>query len=235
MPEEGFLRRWARVKASAPEAVSQVPQPAPQPVPAPAPAAAPAPAPVHAEAPPAPTLEDAARLTPQSDFSAFVGQGVDKDVRRLALKKLFADPHFNVMDRLDMYMDDYNKPSPMSAAMLAGLQHARSALRRPEEVQEEIARLSALDAQAQAVPVPDEEAVLAAADDPATADPVPDNATPDDATHDEAMQDAESEDLAAGAPVADTSGVAQPPHAAAPGDAAIAPAAGRAHNAEAHL
>lgn len=221
MPEEGFLRRWARVKASAPEAVAPAPQPAPQPMPPPAPAAGvPAPAPVHAEAPPAPTLEDAARLTPQSDFSAFVGQGVDKDVRRLALKKLFADPHFNVMDRLDMYMDDYNKPSPMSAAMLAGLQHARSALRRPEEVQEEIARLSALDAQAQAVPVPDEEAVLAAADDPANADPAPDDATPDDATHDEATRDgAEPEEPAAGAS----------------GDAAIAPAAGRAHNAEAHL
>ena len=66
-------------------------------------------------------------------------------MRRLALKKLFADPHFNVMDRLDMYMDDYNKPSPVSAAMLAALQHARGALRRPEEVQAELARLAALE------------------------------------------------------------------------------------------
>lgn len=143
MPEEGFLRRWARVKATGGEAVAEVP---PRPA---APVAVPTPAPHSAEPAAASqnplTLDDAAQLTSTSDFSAFVSQGVDQDVRRLALKKLFADPHFNVMDRLDMYMDDYNKPSPVSAAMLAGLQHARSALRRPEEVQAELARLAALE------------------------------------------------------------------------------------------
>ena len=79
-----------------------------------------------------PTLEDAARLTPDADFSSFVAKDVDKSVQRLALKKLFADPHFHVMDGLDMYMDDYNVPSPVSAAMLAALDHARSALRYPD-------------------------------------------------------------------------------------------------------
>lgn len=171
MPEEGFLRRWARVKASGGEAVAEAAPPA-----ASVPAAAPIPAPTAAQAgadgahaAPAPeralTLEDAARLTPASDFSAFVNGAVDKDVRRLALKKLFSDPHFNVPDRLDMYMDDYNKPDPVSAAMLAGLQHARSALRRPEEVQAELARLAARDDAAQAV----QAARAAAADDPGLA------------------------------------------------------------------
>ncbi len=148
MPEEGFLRRWARVKATGGEAVAETaPAAAPvAPVIVPAAAAqAPHGAQQGAAVPPPPTLAEAAQLTPASDFSAFVGQGVDKDVRRLALKKLFADPHFHVMDRLDMYMDDYNLPSPVSAAMLAGLEHARSALRRPEEVQAELARLAALD------------------------------------------------------------------------------------------
>jgi len=152
MPEEGFLRRWARVKASGGDEVAEAPRPA---APAaslarPAPEARGGPAAAGAQAgegeQPAPTLEDAARLTPQSDFSAFVGQGVDKDVRRLALKKLFADPHFNVMDRLDMYMDDYNKPDPVSATMLAALSHVRGVLRRPEEVQAELARLAAREA-----------------------------------------------------------------------------------------
>jgi hypothetical protein len=156
MPEEGFLRRWARVKATGGEAVAEAPRPVVPAAPA-APAAPPAvieparqAAPAGEPVPPAPTLEDAARLTPTSDFSAFVSQGVDKDVRRLALKKLFADPHFNVMDRLDMYMDDYNKPDPVSATMLAALQHARGVLRRPEEVQAELARLAARDAPAAA-------------------------------------------------------------------------------------
>ena len=30
------------------------------------------------------------------------------------MKKLFADPHFNVMDGLDIYIDDYSIPSPLS-------------------------------------------------------------------------------------------------------------------------
>lgn len=127
MSEEGFFRRWARLKSSggAPEAErAQAPVPA---VPEPA-----APASAEREAPPAPlpTLEDAARLTPDADFSAFVAKGVDKSVQRLALKKLFADPHFNAIDGLDMYMNDYNKASPLSPDMLASLKHAPGVLSR---------------------------------------------------------------------------------------------------------
>ena len=104
---------------------------APVQMPAEGPASAPAPAPAQAEAPaeaarPLPTLDDVAALDAGSDFSAFVARGVDQAVRRSALKKLFADPHFNVMDRLDVYIDDYTKPSPMSDAMLASLEHAKS-------------------------------------------------------------------------------------------------------------
>lgn len=134
MPEEGFLRRWSRLKATGGEEAEAPARPSPAaPVPAPVPSSPPAALrpQAAADAPP-PTIEDAARLTPESDFSAFVGQGVDKAVQRLALKKLFADPHFHVMDGLDMYMDDYNKPSPMSAAMFAALEHAKSALRPSE-------------------------------------------------------------------------------------------------------
>jgi hypothetical protein len=82
-------------------------------------------------------LDDAARLTPDSDFSAFVARGVDAAVRRTALKTLFADPHFNTMDRLDVYIDDYTKPSPVSEAMLASLEHAKNALQRVVEAVEE--------------------------------------------------------------------------------------------------
>jgi hypothetical protein len=185
MPEEGFLRRWARVKASGGEAVAEAPRPVVPAAPAAPPAvieAAPQAAPAGEPLPPAPTIEDAARLTPASDFSAFVSQDVDKDVRRLALKKLFADPHFNVMDRLDMYMDDYNKPDPVSATMLAALDHARGVLRRPEEVQAELARLAARDAPAAApteapvLPPAQEQAEVQAAAVPAAeepADPAP--------------------------------------------------------------
>jgi hypothetical protein len=140
MSDEGFLRRWARRKIEVREGRAPLSEPLPEPVPVPdLPAAAativvaePAP-PSVAEAPPAPaperplpTMEDVATLDKDSDFSAFVARGVDQAVRRGALKKLFADPHFNVMDRLDVYIDDYTKPSPMSEAMLASLEHAKS-------------------------------------------------------------------------------------------------------------
>lgn len=113
--EGGFLRRWSRLKArgqQAPQAVAPVTPVAPPPDGAPPPAL--------------PTLEDVARLHGDADFARFVAPGVDATVRRLALKKMFADPHFNAMDGLDIYIGDYNKPDPISAAMMAALKHARS-------------------------------------------------------------------------------------------------------------
>lgn len=74
------------------------------------------PAPVHAE--PLPTLEDVAALPRGADVRRFVAPGVAPEVRNGALKKLFADPHFNVMDGLDTYIDDYGKPDPLPAGML---------------------------------------------------------------------------------------------------------------------
>jgi len=137
MPDESFLQRWSRRKAQALRDEAPAPEPQPQEAPPAPPAvvaqaeAAPAdvaPPAAPLENPP-PTLDDVARLTPDADFSSFVARGVDPLVRRGALKKLFADPHFHAMDGLDVYIDDYTKPSPVSDAMLASLGHARSVLR----------------------------------------------------------------------------------------------------------
>lgn len=133
MSEEGFFRRWARLKSSGGAAPAEAPRAPLEPQHAPAPAHAPAAgATPEAEAPraPLPTLEDAARLTPDADFSAFVARDVDQSVRRLALKKLFADPHFNTIDGLDIYMNDYNKAAPLTPAMLASLKHAQGLVTR---------------------------------------------------------------------------------------------------------
>ena len=67
---------------------------------------------------PQPTLADVAALTAESDFARFVAPGVDRGVKNAALKKLFTDPHFNIMDGLDTYIDDYGKPDPLPAGML---------------------------------------------------------------------------------------------------------------------
>jgi hypothetical protein len=65
------------------------------------------------------TLDDVARLTRDADFKPFIGRQVPAEVRNAAMKKLFTDPHYNVMDGLDIYIDDYSQPSPLSAAMMA--------------------------------------------------------------------------------------------------------------------
>jgi len=69
-------------------------------------------------APPPPTMDDVALLTRDSSYARFVAPGVDSGVRNAAMKKLFTDPHFNVMDGLDTYIDDYGKPDPIPESML---------------------------------------------------------------------------------------------------------------------
>jgi hypothetical protein len=71
-------------------------------------------------------MDDVARLTKDSDFSVFAKPQVDPQVRNAALKKLFhAEPQFNVMDGLDVYIDDYNRPDPLPMSMLRQMQQAR--------------------------------------------------------------------------------------------------------------
>ena len=67
------------------------------------------------------TLDDVAKLNHQDDFSVFMQSGVDPDVKRAALKKLFSDPRYNIMDGLDIYIDDYSKPDPIPPEMLRRL------------------------------------------------------------------------------------------------------------------
>ncbi len=162
MSGEGFLRRWARLKSDGGE---PAPREAPR-APAP-PVAAPAASPEYDTAPraPLPTLEDVARLTPDADFSAFVARDVDKSVRRLALKKLFSDPHFKAMDGLDIYMSDYNQASPMTPAMLASLKHAPGVLERllgdqeeeaqPQEPEPQLVQTSEQSSEQSSEPMPD--------------------------------------------------------------------------------
>lgn len=74
---------------------------------------------IEDEAPPLPTLEDVAKIDRfDPDFSAFMKPDVDPAVQQAALKKMFTDPHFNIMDGLDIYIDDYSKPDPLPPGML---------------------------------------------------------------------------------------------------------------------
>lgn len=123
--EGGFLSRWSRRKTLAREGVPQAAPVAPPEAPAVASAPPAPPEPPALPAEPVPTLDDVADLTPQDDFRRFVARGVPAPVRNAAVKKLFADPHFNVMDGLDIYIDDYTQPSPLAAADMARMVGAR--------------------------------------------------------------------------------------------------------------
>ena len=140
---EGFLSRWSRRKSGVLEPGPRPADPPPKrPDPAePAPSSRlattsaeasdnsdgsdPATA-ATADAVPPPTLEDVAALTRSSDYSRFVQPGVEPGVRNAAMKKLFADPHFNVMDGLDTYIDDYGQPDPIPPSMLRLMNQAAS-------------------------------------------------------------------------------------------------------------
>lgn len=128
--DDNFLSRWSRRKAQARRAAAVAPPPTPAVPPPAAPTGSTATevpaAPVDKKpSEPPPTLADVAQLTPTSDFTRFFARGVDAEVKNAALKKLFADPHFNVMDGLDVYIDDYSRPDPIPASMLAKIAQAQ--------------------------------------------------------------------------------------------------------------
>lgn len=141
---DGFLGRWAKRKEAVrqgkevpaePEKVASSAAAAspPQPSPGGGGSAALPPPPLGegggggatAQELPPPTLEDVQSLTTDSDFSRFVRPDVAPEVKNAAMKKLFSDPHFNVMDGLDTYIDDYSIPDPMPPEMLRNLASAK--------------------------------------------------------------------------------------------------------------
>jgi hypothetical protein len=125
--KEPFLSRWSRRKLDSAKnpAASRPVEPETKTPPAAVPAAA-RPA-VKTELPPVDTLKGLA-----SEYQDFLRPGVDEKLRQSALKKLFHDPHFNVMDGLDTYIDDYSKPDPIPENMLKSLKQANRLL-FPEE------------------------------------------------------------------------------------------------------
>jgi hypothetical protein len=150
----GFLSRWARRKAQAKTGVVPGEPPAlpVEATPVQVPVAL-APSPPQTEpvavadaapiAEPPPTLDDVALLTRESDYSRFVAPGVDGRVRNAAMKKLFSDPHFNVMDGLDTYIDDYGKPDPIPESMLRMMHQSKFLGLFDDEEKEPAARAGA--------------------------------------------------------------------------------------------
>ncbi len=100
---EDFLRRWSRLKHDAGNK----------------------PVEKKDEQRPVPPLD---KLTPDSDFTAFMQPKVEDAMRRAALKKLFSDPRFNIPDPFEAYSGDWTGGEPISEEMLATLNQARTLL-----------------------------------------------------------------------------------------------------------
>ncbi len=102
--KEAFLSRWSRLKQEQPaEKKSEVDVPAP-------------------------ALPPVESLTPDSDFAGFMNPKVKDELRRLALKKLFVDPHFNVPDPFEPFSGDWTGGEPITPELLATLNQARTVL-----------------------------------------------------------------------------------------------------------
>ena len=109
-----FLSRWSRLKRQA------VVEPADVPVPA-----SPAPSSTGAMLPAIDSDKPVGQIGPDTDLTALLREELSDAVRKQALKAIFADPHFNVMDGLDTYIDDYSISDPIPPEMLATLNQAR--------------------------------------------------------------------------------------------------------------
>ena len=113
--KEAFLARWSRLKRAQPEE-ERLPE-------------------KLDEGTPAPALPPVQDLTPASDFAPFMQPKVADALRRVALKKLFLDPHFNVPDLNEAYSGDWTGGEPIGEEMLKTLNQARTVLFREEEEQ----------------------------------------------------------------------------------------------------
>lgn len=147
--QEGFLERWARRKSEARKGET-LPEPpgevegetqdtgqAPQDAPAGDPGVAAAGDEAeHAPAETAIELPPLESLGEDSDYSAFMGEGVPQELRQKALKKLFHSPKFNVRDGLDDYDWDFTNPEPLGDIVTAEMRY---------RIERELERLAGLD------------------------------------------------------------------------------------------
>jgi hypothetical protein len=125
--KEPFLARWSRLKQEQDREEPALPA-----------------QPAQDEGAPAP-LPPVAELTPESDFTPFMQPKVAEALRRVALKKLFADPHFNAPDLFEPFSGDWTGGEPITEEMLKTLNQARTVLFREEDEQKK------KDAEAKAV------------------------------------------------------------------------------------
>lgn len=111
---EEFFQRWSRRKAAAPENVQDAEtaqekeplEPAPEP-----------PLKTDADMPPVESIDES------TDMRDFFSPEVSEQLRRVALRKLFHLPQFNIVDGLDDYDDDFTIFGALGDIVTADMRH----------------------------------------------------------------------------------------------------------------
>jgi hypothetical protein len=111
--DESVVARWSRRKH---EAATTTAQPTDDRVAAPSPAC---PAKTDADMP---SID---LLTADSDLSGFLSPGVSESLRREAMRKVFSQSRYNLVDGLDDYAEDYTRFQPLGDLLTAGLRRHR--------------------------------------------------------------------------------------------------------------
>ncbi|WP_135078959.1 DUF3306 domain-containing protein [Terasakiella sp. SH-1] len=144
MSREGFLSRWSRRKTETEtkEEVHPVEAPAVQCVEETAEAQSLAPIeeiPAEEQEAIVADLPDIESLTEESDFSAFMKQGVPEELQKLALRKLWkSSPIFANLDGLNDYDEDFSIITPLAEGVAEELQKLMKENSRTEpELEEE--------------------------------------------------------------------------------------------------
>ncbi len=115
------------------------------------------------------------------DFTPFMQAKVPQALKQQAFKALFKEPHFNVMDGLDIYIDDYTQFEPISPEVMNTLSSWKTIMNPSKQVvtdggyavdetsEEGKAVLAARAKLAEAAPNPSDEKAAVVSDSPAEA------------------------------------------------------------------
>ena len=135
--KEAFIERWSRRKVEQAEEKAALPAQAEE------------------KDEPVVALPPVEELNSESDFTPFMNPKVDGQTRRAALKKLFADAHYNVPDPFEAYSEDYTVSETIPMEMLKTLNHAQKLLFDEPEKAAQAARPSTADTPQAETPLPE--------------------------------------------------------------------------------
>ncbi|NKB76778.1 MAG: DUF3306 domain-containing protein [Gammaproteobacteria bacterium] len=84
-------------------------------------------------------MPEISSLNEDSDYSGFMSSGVSEELRKLALRKLFAGVGFNVRDGLDDYDDDFRNFAALGDIITSDMKHQQELAeeREKEEARKE--------------------------------------------------------------------------------------------------